>query len=276
MTPRLGHGFGLRTKHYPDLLSGGAPVPCVEAITENVLGRGGRPAAVLERVRRDAEIVLHGVSLSIGGTDPLPETYLDALRELADRFEVKVVSDHLCFGTFGGHHGHDLWPMPYTEEALDHLVERVLRVQDRLGRRIALENPSSYVAWTASSIPEHELLAALALRADCLLLLDVNNVVVSAHNHGFDARAYVEAIPASRVAQIHLAGHSVRDGYLFDDHGSRVPQGVWELYELAVDRFGDVTTIVEWDENVPSLAELTAEASMARVVAARRTRGAAA
>ena len=149
MTLGLGHGFGLRTKHYPELLASGAPAPCVEAITENFLGRGGRPAAVLERVRRDSEVVLHGVSLSIGGTDPLATDYLDALRELAVEIDAAVVSDHLCFGTFGGHHGHDLWPMPCTEEALDHLVDRVGRVQDRLRRRIALENPSSYVEWTA-------------------------------------------------------------------------------------------------------------------------------
>lgn len=266
-TKRL-HGFGLRTKHYPHLLANGAPVPCVEAITENFLDRGGRPAAVLERVRRDSEVVLHGVSLSIGGTDALPLSYLDAVRELAGRVEATVVSDHLCFGTFGGHRGHDLWPMPYTEEALGHLVERIGRVQDRLGRRIALENPSSYVEWTASTIPEWELLAALAERADCQLLLDVNNVVVSAHNHGFDPLRYVYALPVDRVVQLHLAGHSQRHGYLFDDHGSAVPPSVWELYQAVVARFGDVRCIVEWDENVPSLEELTAEVQKSEAIAA--------
>ena len=269
MTRGLGHGFGLRTKHYPELLASGSPVPCVEAITENFLGRGGRPAALLERVRRDADVLLHGVSLSIGGTDPLREGYLVELRTLADAIGARVVSDHLCFGSFGGHQGHDLWPMPYTEDALDHLVERVSRTQDVLGRRIALENPSSYVEWSESSIPEHELLVALTDRADCDLLLDLNNVVVSAHNHGFDARAYVESLPIGRVVQYHLAGHSRREGYLFDDHGSAVPPEVWDLYEVAVARFGDVACIVEWDENVPTLEALSVETEKARDAAAR-------
>lgn len=268
----LGHGFGLRTKHYPELLEGGAPVPCVEAITENFLERGGRPAAVLERVRRDAEVLLHGVSLSIGGLDPLPMAYLRALRELAERFEVKVVSDHLCFGGFGGHLGHDLWPLPCTEEALEHVASRVRIVQDLLGRRIALENPSSYVAWAASSIPEQEFLAELTRRADCDVLLDLNNVVVSAHNVGFDPVAYVDGIPVGRVAQFHLAGHSRREGYLFDDHSGRVPPEVWALYQHAVVRFGDVACIVEWDEGVPPLGDLVREARAARAAAAAATR----
>ncbi|MBS2014580.1 MAG: DUF692 domain-containing protein [Deltaproteobacteria bacterium] len=273
MSTFLGHGYGLRARHYPDLLEApaGLGVPCVEAITENFLGRGGRPAAILERARSEAEVVLHGVSLSIGSTDPLRLAYLDALRELAERVQAKVVSDHLCFGSVGGRFGHDLWPMPLTEEALDHVVERVSRVQERLGRRIALENPSSYLEWAASTIPEEEFLSEVVRRADSLVLLDLNNVYVSARNHGFDPLRYIEAIPRGRVAQFHLAGHSARDGYLFDDHGAAVSDPVWELYERAVRRFGDVTCIVEWDSNVPELHQLVAEAARARRRAAAAT-----
>jgi uncharacterized protein len=268
----LGHGFGLRTKHYPELLAAGAPAPCVEVVTENFLGRGGRPAAVLERVRQDSEVVLHGVSLSIGGIDPLDDAYLGALRELADRIDARVVSDHACFGGFGGHRGHDLWPLPFTEEAVSHVASRVRRVQDLLGRRIALENVSSYLSWSSSAMTEWAFLTEVAERADCHLLLDVNNVQVSAHNHGFDPVAYLEGLPRERIAQIHLAGHSERDGYLFDDHGSRVPDVVWALYERAVRMFGDVTSIVEWDENVPSLDRLREEAERARRVASEALR----
>ena len=260
-----GHGFGLRVPHYPSFLDDGVRgVDFVEAVTENFLGRGGRPRAVLERVRRDVPVVLHGVSLSIGGVSPLNREYLRTLRALCDWIEPAVVSDHLCFGTWGGHYGHDLWPLPYTDEALAHVVARVAEVQHRLGRRLALENVSSYVAFADSQLSEWEFLSEVARRADCDVLLDINNVYVSARNHGFDPETYIEAIPIDRVAQFHLAGHSDQGTHLLDDHGSVVPPAVWALHRLAVARFGAIPTIVEWDENVPSIEALTAEVDKAR------------
>ncbi|MBK6696660.1 MAG: DUF692 domain-containing protein [Myxococcales bacterium] len=265
MTP---FGYGLRVPHYAELLRNGAGVPYVEALTENFLERGGRPAAVLERVRRDARVLLHGVGLSIGGVDPLRSDYLRKLRALREAVLPEVVSDHLCFGSFGGRHGHDLWPLPFTEEALAHVVRRVVEVQDQLGSRIALENVSSYVTYASSEMTEWEFLSEVSERADCFLLLDVNNVHVSATNHGFDARAFVRGLPQRRVAQFHVAGHSVREGYLFDDHGSDVPDVVWRLYREAVERFGAVPCIVERDENVPDLAVLVQESERAGAIAA--------
>jgi uncharacterized protein len=260
----LGHGFGLRTPHYDLHLEHGVRVPCVEIISENIVGRGGRPLAMVERVRKDAEVFLHGVSLSIGGLDPLNESMLFGLRDLARQLESKVVSDHLCFGTFEGRYGHDLWPLPYTEEAIAHVSTRVMRVQDILGRKFALENVSSYVSYAESEMSEWEFFAEVTRRADCEILLDINNIVVSSHNHGFDPLDYLAGIPALRVVQYHLAGHSVNEGYRFDDHGSPVSDEVWALYQAAVQRFGDVSCIVEWDENVPDLPRLEEEAARAK------------
>ena len=217
---------------------GARGVDFVEAVTENFLGRGGRPRAVLERVRRDVPVALHGVSLSIGGVSPLNRDYLHALRALCDEISPAVVSDHLCFGTWGRHYGHDLWPLPYTDEALAHVVARVATVQDVLGRRLALENVSSYVTFADSQLSEWEFLSQVARRADCDLLLDINNVYVSAYNHGFTAERYIDAIPIDRVAQFHLAGHRDEGAYLLDDHGSVVPPPVWALHRRAVSRFG--------------------------------------
>jgi hypothetical protein len=215
---------------------------------------------VLDRIRRDAEIAVHGVSLSIGGTDALSESHLRGLAELVRRVEPVVVSDHLCFGTAHGHYAHDLWPLPYTEEAAAHVAERVRRVQDFLGRRILLENVSSYVAYRASTMTEPEFLASVSVAADCEILLDVNNVVVSAHNHGFAAEAYVDAIPFERVRQLHLAGHEKKGSLFIDDHGSAVPDEVWALYRRVVARAGHVPVIVEWDSNLPELDAVLAQA----------------
>jgi len=197
--PYLGHGIGLRTTHFPRVLDGTARADWFEAISENFMIRGGRPLAVLERVRAAAPLVLHGVSLSIGSTDPLNERYLGELAALARRFEPAWISDHLCWGSFGGHYAHDLLPLPYTEEALAVVAERIQRVQERLGRRILVENVSSYVTFTHSTMPEWEFLAAVAERADCGILLDVNNVYVSAVNHGFSAEEYIDGVPPARV-----------------------------------------------------------------------------
>jgi len=260
-------GYGLRAQHYEALLKRGVRADFAEATSENFLGRGGRAWSVLERVRGQVPVALHGVSLSIGGVDPLREAYLTELAELATRISALSVSDHLCFGTFGGHYAHDLWPLPYTEEALQHVVERVQRVQDRLGRRILLENVASYVEYRASTLSEWEFLAEVVTRADAGILLDVNNVYVSAQNHGFSAPAYLNGLPRERVQQIHLAGHTDGGGFLLDDHGSQVSEPVWRLYEQALARFGAVPTIIEWDERVPELPELEAEAERARSVA---------
>ncbi len=247
-------GVGLRTPHYEAWLTRPANQPgVVEAITENVLGRGGRPRALLESVRRDNELILHGVSLSVGSVDPLDEAYLSALSTLVAESSPRFVSDHCCFGRVGGISGHDLWPLPLTEECLLHVVERVLRVQEKLGRHIALENVSSYLSGTGDTIHEADFLREVATRADCLLLIDVNNIVVSAHNHGFDARDYLRRIPKERVAYMHVAGHSIKDGYRFDDHSSLPDAEVKSLLAEAFDLYGNVPCIFEWDEGFPDL-----------------------
>jgi uncharacterized protein (UPF0276 family) len=258
------HGYGLRVPHYAELLHEGPRATCVEAITENFLARGGRARAVLDRARQDAEVVLHGVSLSVGSLEPLDLGYLGGVRELAASVEAMSVSDHLCFGSVRGKRAHDLWPLPFTEEALAHVVERVRRVQDALRRRLLLENVSSYVEYRCSTMPEWEFLREVAERADASLLVDLNNIEVNAKNHGFRAEVYLDALPAERVEQIHLAGHTDHGTHAIDDHGSAVPESVWALYRRAVRRFGAVATIVEWDENVPELDVLRAESEKAR------------
>ena len=266
--PSLGHGVGLRPRHFGRWLSERPPVAWVEATSENYLGLGGRPYAVLEKVRRDLPVVLHGVSLSIGATEPLDERYLASLLRLVDRIEPALVTDHLCWGRHGGRYVHDLWPLPYTEEALAHVVGRLGPVQELLGRRIALENVSSYVAYRDSTMTEWEFLAAVAERADCGILLDVNNVHVSAHNHGFDPHAYLAGLPADRVVQIHLAGHEDLGAYLLDSHDAAVPEPVWALYREAVARFGQVPTLVEWDDRIPELEVLVGESRKAAAIEA--------
>jgi len=271
---RLGHGVGLRPRHYAAVLEEGADVDWFEVISENFMAPGGNPRRVLRKVRERWPVVLHGVSLSLGSVDPLSAPYLDALAALAAEIEPALVSDHLCWGSHGGRYAHDLLPLPFTEEALGHVAERVLRVQDRLKRRILVENVSSYVQFTQSTMAEHEFLAALAERADCGLLLDVNNVFVSAHNHGFDARAFLDGIPAGRVGQIHLAGHSQAGALLLDTHDHPVRDEVWELYRRAIARFGDVPTLIEWDDKIPPLARLVEERRRAAAVAAEVLRAA--
>jgi uncharacterized protein len=257
------HGYGLRVPHYSDLLERGTSAGLVEVVSENFIGRGGRPRAVLERVRRDAGIALHGVSLSLGGVDPLNERYLDGLRSLRREIDACWISDHLSFGTVGGHYAHDLWPIPRTEEALGHVVERVQRIQDRLGERLLVENVSTYVELRENTLGEAEFLAAVAEGSDCAILLDVNNVVVNVKNHGGAPLDFLRLLPKERVRQLHLAGHSDHGTHALDDHGSAAPADVMELYREVVRRFGPIPTIVEWDDNVPSLVELEAEAERA-------------
>ncbi|HYC24021.1 MAG TPA: DUF692 domain-containing protein [Candidatus Bathyarchaeia archaeon] len=269
--PFLGHGVGLRTRHFAHVLDGSARVDWFEAISENFMIRGGRPLAVLERAREIAPLVLHGVSLSIGSTDPLNEEYLRELAALAERFEPAWLSDHLCWGSAGGHYAHDLLPLPYTEEALLHVVARVDRVQEALGRRILLENVSSYLTFAHSTMPEWEFLAEIARRADCGILLDVNNIYVSSVNHEFDPMTYLESVPIDRVGQIHLAGHSDLGTHLLDTHDGHVIDAVWELYRRAIARCGAVSTLVEWDEHVPEWEVLVAEAERARAIESETT-----
>lgn len=261
--PNLGHGVGLRHPHFDDFLSGRPKVDWVEAVSENYLTKGGRPLAALLRVREQVPVALHGVSLSIGAVDPLNAGYLRALKALMERVEPVLVTDHLCWGSHGGKYAHDLWPLPYTEEAALHVAERVLQVQEALGRQVALENVSSYVTYQRSEMEEWEFLTTIAERADCGILLDVNNIYVSAKNHGFAPEAYLEGIPAERVVQIHLAGFSDKGTHLMDTHDAPVWEPVWALYRHAVARLGRVPTLIEWDDSIPPLPELLAESEKA-------------
>jgi uncharacterized protein (UPF0276 family) len=265
--PRLGFGLGLRPPHYEDVRTGAPNVDWWEVITENFLGAGGNPRRVLRAVRERWPVVLHGVSLSIGSVDPVDDDYLARVAALIAEIDPAIVSDHLCWSGLGGHAAHDLWPLPYTDEALAVVVDKVGRVQDRLARRILLENPSSYVTFTASHIPEAEFLAEVARRADCGILLDVNNVYVSARNHGWDPAAYLAQLPVERVGQIHLAGHTDHGSHLLDTHDHPVCDPVWALYTEAVARFGPVATMIERDDHLPPLAELVGELDRARQLA---------
>lgn len=266
--PPLGYGLGLRVEHYEEIFAGDPRVDWFEALSENYMVYGGRPLENLARVRERWPVVLHGVSLSIGSVDPLDRDYLRRLRKLADAVQPAWVSDHLCWTGVDGTNLHDLMPLPYTEEALGHVVARVRQVQDFLGRRILLENVSSYVAFHASQLSESQFLAEIARRADCLVLLDVNNVHVSSHNHGFDARAWLEEIPVERVQQFHLAGHEHDGALIVDTHDATIVDPVWDLYAHAVRRFGPVSTMIERDDHIPPLAELIAELDRAREIAA--------
>jgi uncharacterized protein (UPF0276 family) len=265
--PSPGFGLGLRPVHYQSFLAGRPRVDWLEIISENYMVPGGQPLATLDRLRADYPMAMHGVSLSIGSTDPLDRDYLDGLTALARRVEPLWISDHLCWTGVGGRNLHDLLPLPYSEEALAHVADRVAAVQDALGRRLLLENVSSYVDFAASTMAEWEFLAALAARTDCLLLLDVNNIHVSACNHGFDAAEFIAGIPAERVQQIHLAGHEDNGDHLVDTHDHPVADPVWALYEAALRRCGPVATMIERDDRIPPLDALVAELDQARAVA---------
>ena len=265
--PPLGFGLGLRTDHYEEVLAGQTGVDWFELLSENYLVPGGKPLHYLDRIRADYPVVMHGVSLSIGSSDPLDMHYLRALKVLAERVSPHWISDHLCWTGVSGRNTHDLLPLPYTEEALAQVVAKVETVQDYLGRRILLENVSSYVSYKDSELTEWEFLAEIARRADCLILLDVNNIYVSAYNHGFDAEAYLDAIPAERVQQIHLAGHSNCGDHIIDTHDADVIDPVWDLYAKAIARLGPVSTMIERDDHIPPLADLVSELDRARRVA---------
>lgn len=270
--PALGYGIGLRTVHFADVLERNPPVDFFEAITENFLDTGGRPRHVLDRVAERTPVVLHGVSLNIGSADPLDLAYLAKVKELARRVNAPWVTDHLCWTGVAGRNTHDLLPLPLNEGTLEHVAARVRTVQDFLERPLHLENPSTYLELCASTMGEAEFLARLTRKADCGLLLDVNNVFVSSFNHGWDAEAYVDAIPADRVVQVHLAGHTDHGTHLLDTHSATVRDEVWALYERLVRRTGPVTTLVEWDDDIPALDVVHEEALRAKDHAERTLR----
>jgi uncharacterized protein (UPF0276 family) len=268
--PYLGVGVGLRPPHYAEVLErgarGGLHVDWLEVISENFMVPGGRPRRILREVRALLPVALHGVSLNVGSVDPLDDAYLGELDALARRVEPAWISDHLCWTGVGGRQLHDLLPLPHAEAAVRHVAGRVARVQDRLGRRIALENVSSYVRFAADEMSEWEFLVAVAEAADCGILLDVNNAFVNACNHGFDARAFLDAIPPERVFQIHLAGHSRQGPLRIDTHDAHVCDEVWELFAHAAARLGRVSTLIEWDDAIPAFDVLAAEAARARAI----------
>ena len=264
---QLGHGVGLRSRHFGEVLERGAGgAAWFEVISENYFEPGGRPWAVLERLRRDVPIVMHGVSLGIGNTDRPDDRYLHLLKTAARRIEPAWISDHLCWGAVDGHYAHDLWPLPYTEEALSHVVSRVTRTQESLGQAILLENVSTYVEFAESAMPEWVFLTEVAKRAGCGILLDVNNVYVNAINLGFDPDLYLSSIPPELVGQLHLAGHTDCGTHLLDSHVGPVPDPVWALYRTAIALFGRVPTLVEWDEQVPAYDVLLAEPGRAAAI----------
>ena len=270
--PNLGFGLGLRTEHYNAILEAKPPenlkIDWFEALSENYMIPGGKPLYFLDKIRENYPVVMHGVSLSIGSTAPVDINYLRDLKKLADRIQPAWISDHLCWTGVHGQNMHDLLPLPYTEETTKHVAERVKQVQDYLGRQILLENVSSYASYIDSSMTEWEFITEIAEKADCLLLLDVNNIYVSSYNHQFDAKAFIDGVPKNRVQQIHLAGHHNHGDYIIDTHDAPVIDPVWRLYEYALSRFGAVSTMIERDDNIPELAVLMEELEIARTIAA--------
>ena len=266
--PYLGFGLGLRVDHYETILNSEPAVDWFEILSENYLVPGGKPLHYLDRIRERFPLVMHGVSLSIGSTDPLDRDYLKQLKALAARARPAWISDHLCWTGVHRKNLHDLLPLPYTEEAIDHVAARAREVQDILGRQILLENVSSYVSYAQSQLSEWDFLSAVCERADCLILLDINNIYVSSINHEFDPLTYLAGVPGERIRQFHLAGHEDHGHYIIDTHDHPVPDPVWALYAEALRRFGPVSTMIERDDNIPPLDELLAELDQARRIAA--------
>lgn len=266
--PFLGFGLGLRPQHYAEILDGNPPIDWFEAISENYMIAGGQPLHKLAQICERYPVILHGVSLSIASTAPLDLDYLGKLKELAGRVRPHWISDHLCWTGVHGVNLHDLLPIPYTQEALDHVVERVQKVQDFLGRPFTLENVSTYVSFRHSEMTEWEFLSELTKRTGCWLLFDVNNVYVSAFNHGYDPKAFIDGVPADRVVQFHVAGHTHNETHIIDTHDAEVCPEVWDLYAYALKRFGPVSTMIERDDNIPGLGELLEELETARRIAA--------
>lgn len=266
-----GFGLGLRPQHFPEILGedrhAADGVDWFEIISENFIGVGGPPLHNMMAVRERFPMVMHGVSLSIGSTDPLDMNYLKGLKELADLVEPELISDHLCWTGVHGLNMHDLLPLPLTEESVEHVASRVMQVQDVIGRRFMLENTSTYITFAEDEMTEWDFLSAICTRADCDILLDVNNIYVSGFNHGFSMDAYLDGVPADRIKQIHLAGHEHNGDYIVDTHDEPVPDYVLDLYAKAIKRFGHVPTMIERDANIPPFAELVRELRGVRRIA---------
>lgn len=265
--PYLGYGLGLRKDHYESVLAERPNVDWFEIISENYMVDGGKPLDYLTRIREHYPMVMHGVSMSIGSTEPLNFDYLKQLKDLIKRVEPEWISDHLCWTGVHGINLHDLMPMPYTEEAINHIADRVSQVQDYLGQQILLENVSSYMTYNDSVMTEWEFYNEVTKRADCNMLLDINNIYVSSYNHNFDPYAYLTAMPKDRVHQFHLAGHTHEDNLIIDTHDQPIADPVFELYAAAVERFGRVSTMIERDDNIPPLTELLAELEQVKNIA---------
>lgn len=266
--PNLGFGLGLRTEHYETILAEKPPVDWFEILTENYLVPGGKPHYYLDKIRENYPLVMHGVSMSIGSTDPLDKEYLQQVKNLMKRIEPRWISDHLCWTGIQGKNMHDLLPLPYTEEAISHVVNRIQQVQDFLGQQILIENVSSYLTYQQSNLTEWDFLKEISERADCLILLDVNNIYVSGINHEFNPLEYIHAMPKERVYQIHLAGHCDMGDYIIDTHDHDVVDPVWKLYVETLRHCGSVSTMIERDDNIPPLADLLNELQHARKLAA--------
>jgi uncharacterized protein (UPF0276 family) len=264
--PFLGFGLGLRPDYYEEILAQKPDLDWFEILTENYLVPGGKPLYYLDKIREQFPIVMHGVSLSIGSADPLDKNYLHQLKELALRIEPAWISDHLCWTGVQGLNAHDLLPIPYTRQAISHIVSRIQQVQDFLGRPILIENVSSYLTYKQSEMSEWDFILEIVNQAGCYILLDVNNIYVSSVNHQFNPIDYIEAMPADRVAQIHLAGHSNCGDYIIDTHDAPVIQPVWDLYAATIARLGKVSTMIERDDNMPPLSELLAEINRAKKI----------
>lgn len=265
--PILGFGLGLRVDHYETILKEKPPIDWFEIITENYLVPGGKPLYYLDKICEDYPMVMHGVSLSIGGSDPIDFNYLRDVKALAHRVRAKWISDHLCWTGVHGKNTHDLLPLPYTEKMLSHVVDRIKQVQDFLGRQLLIENPSSYVSFKQSEMNEWEFLTEMARKSDCLILLDVNNVYVSSINHEFDPRQYIHAMPTDRIYQIHLAGHTNMGDYIIDTHDHDIVDPVWDLYRQTIDIHGFISTMIERDDDIPPLSVLLKELSVAKTIA---------
>lgn len=263
----LGFGLGLRSDHYETILSDLPPIDWFEILTENYLVPGGKPLYYLDNIREHYPVVMHGVSMSLGSTDLLDKEYLHAVKALMERIQPKWISDHLCWTGINQKNTHDLLPLPYTKEAISHVVERIQQVQDFFGQRILIENLSSYITYQQSEMTEWEFLSEIAKCADCFILLDVNNVYVSAQNHEFKPEDYIHGLPAERILQIHLAGHSNQGGCIIDTHDQPIIDPVWDLYAKTIQHLGPVSTMIERDDNIPPLKDLITELNHARKLA---------